>query len=68
MAAQLLIEQGHRVVLYARSERRGEEALVAVPGAEAVVIGDLSSISAVVLSVSGPADVVITIIQRQQLE
>ena len=45
MAAQLLVEQGHRVVLHARSERRGEEALAAVPGAEAVVIGDLSSIA-----------------------
>ena len=44
-AAQLLIEQGHRVVLHARNERRGEEALVAVPGAEAVLIGDLTSIA-----------------------
>ena len=32
IAAQLLIEQGHRVVLHARNERRGEEALAAVPG------------------------------------
>ncbi len=45
MAAQLLVEQGHQVVLHARNERRGEEALTAVPGAEAVVIGDLSSIA-----------------------
>jgi len=45
MAAQLLIEQGHRVVLHARNEPRGEEALAAVPGAETVVIGDLSSIA-----------------------
>ena len=44
-AAQLLIEQGHRVVLHARNERRGEEALVAVPRAEAVLIGDLTSIA-----------------------
>ena len=43
-AAQLLIEQGHRAVLHARNERRGEEALAAVPGAETVVIGDPSSI------------------------
>jgi NAD(P)-dependent dehydrogenase (short-subunit alcohol dehydrogenase family) len=35
-AAQLLIEQGHRAVLHARNEKRGEEALVAVPGAEAL--------------------------------
>jgi NAD(P)-dependent dehydrogenase (short-subunit alcohol dehydrogenase family) len=45
MAAQLLIEQGHAAVLHARSEQRGKDALVAVPGAEAVVIGDLSSIA-----------------------
>jgi NAD(P)-dependent dehydrogenase (short-subunit alcohol dehydrogenase family) len=45
MAAQLLIEQGHAAVLHARNEQRGEEALAAVPGAEAAVIGDLSSIA-----------------------
>jgi NAD(P)-dependent dehydrogenase (short-subunit alcohol dehydrogenase family) len=45
MAAQLIIERGHQVVLHARNERRGEEALAAVPGAETVVIGDLSSIA-----------------------
>jgi NAD(P)-dependent dehydrogenase (short-subunit alcohol dehydrogenase family) len=45
MAAQLLIEQGHNVVLHARSERRGQQALAAVPGAESVVIGDLASIA-----------------------
>jgi NAD(P)-dependent dehydrogenase (short-subunit alcohol dehydrogenase family) len=45
MAAALLIEQGHKVVLHARSEQRGEEALAAVPGAETVVMGDLTSIA-----------------------
>jgi NAD(P)-dependent dehydrogenase (short-subunit alcohol dehydrogenase family) len=45
MAAQLLIEQGHGVVLHARSEQRGKEAMAAVSGAEAVVIGDLTSIA-----------------------
>jgi NAD(P)-dependent dehydrogenase (short-subunit alcohol dehydrogenase family) len=45
LAAQLLIEQGHGVVLHARSEARGREAMSAVPGAEAVVIGDLTSIA-----------------------
>src|ERR1700757_1447920 len=44
MAAQLLIEQGHMAVLHARNEARGQEALKSVPGAESVVIGDLSSI------------------------
>jgi NAD(P)-dependent dehydrogenase (short-subunit alcohol dehydrogenase family) len=45
MAAQLLIEQGHSLVLHARNEQRGRDALAAVPGAEKVVIGDLSSIA-----------------------
>jgi NAD(P)-dependent dehydrogenase (short-subunit alcohol dehydrogenase family) len=44
MAAQLLIAQGHSVVLHARNEQRGREALSFVPGAETVVPGDLSSI------------------------
>src|ERR1700733_9685899 len=45
MAAQLLVEQGHGVVLHARSKQRGKEALAAVPGAESVVIGSLSIIA-----------------------
>jgi NAD(P)-dependent dehydrogenase (short-subunit alcohol dehydrogenase family) len=45
MAAQLLIEQGQSAVLHARSQQRAKEAMAAVPGAEAVVIGDLSSIA-----------------------
>src|ERR1700691_3047094 len=45
LAAQLLVQQGHGVVLHARSQQRGQEALTAVPGAEAVVIGDLTSIA-----------------------
>ncbi len=45
MAAQLLIDQGHGAVLHARSEERGQQALRAVPGAESVVIGDLTSIA-----------------------
>jgi NAD(P)-dependent dehydrogenase (short-subunit alcohol dehydrogenase family) len=39
-AAQLLIEQGHRLVLHARNEQRGEQAHAAVPGAQTAVIGD----------------------------
>ena len=46
MAAQLLVEQGHRVVLHARNEQRGKEAVAAAPGADSVVIGDLSSLAA----------------------
>ncbi len=45
MAAELLIEQGHSVVLHARNEKRGKDAMAAVPQAETVVIGDLSSIA-----------------------
>jgi NAD(P)-dependent dehydrogenase (short-subunit alcohol dehydrogenase family) len=45
MAAQLLIEQGHQAVLHARSEQRGRDAMASVPGAEAVVIGNLTSIA-----------------------
>jgi NAD(P)-dependent dehydrogenase (short-subunit alcohol dehydrogenase family) len=44
MAADLLIEQGHKVVLHARNEARAKQASIAVPEAEAIVIGDLSSI------------------------
>jgi NAD(P)-dependent dehydrogenase (short-subunit alcohol dehydrogenase family) len=44
MAAQLLIEQGHAVVLHARNQQRGQEAMSAVPGAETFVAGDLSNI------------------------
>ena len=43
MAAQLLIDQGHRVVLHARNEARSKDARAAVPKAESVVVGDLSS-------------------------
>jgi NAD(P)-dependent dehydrogenase (short-subunit alcohol dehydrogenase family) len=45
MTAQLLVEQGHRVVLHARNAMRTKEAIAAVPGAETAVTGDLSSIS-----------------------
>jgi NAD(P)-dependent dehydrogenase (short-subunit alcohol dehydrogenase family) len=46
MAAQQLIAQGHRVVLHARSDARGRDARAAAPGAQGVVIGDLSTIAA----------------------
>ena len=45
LAAQLLVKQGHHVVLHARNAKRAKDAFAAVPGAETVVIGDLSSIS-----------------------
>jgi NAD(P)-dependent dehydrogenase (short-subunit alcohol dehydrogenase family) len=45
LTAALLIDQAHSVVLHARNEERGEQAMAAVPGAEDVVIGDLSTIA-----------------------
>lgn len=45
LAAKGLIAQGHQVVLHARSEKRGREALDKVPGAEGVVTADLGSIN-----------------------
>jgi NAD(P)-dependent dehydrogenase (short-subunit alcohol dehydrogenase family) len=44
MAAQLLVEMGHRVVVHGRNQGRAGDALAAVPGAEAAVVGDLSDI------------------------
>jgi NAD(P)-dependent dehydrogenase (short-subunit alcohol dehydrogenase family) len=44
LAASALVEQGHKVVLHARSEERGQEAMDKVPGAESVVTADLGSI------------------------
>jgi len=44
MAAELLIAEGHRVVLHARNGARAKETMAAAPGAEAVVVGDLTSL------------------------
>lgn len=44
MAARLLVADGHRVVLHGRNAARSQQALDAVPGAEAAVSGDLSSL------------------------
>lgn len=44
-AAQLLVEQGHNVVLHARSQQRAEETQNKLPTAESVVVGDLTSIT-----------------------
>ena len=45
MAARLLVDDGHAVILHARNEQRGDHAQQALPGAEHVVIGDLESIA-----------------------
>jgi NAD(P)-dependent dehydrogenase (short-subunit alcohol dehydrogenase family) len=44
LAAKALIAQGHQVVLHARNEKRAQEALDKVPGAETVLTADLGSI------------------------
>lgn len=44
LAAKALIAQDHKVVLHARNEKRGQEALAKIPGAESVVAADLGSI------------------------
>ncbi|MBO0763708.1 MAG: SDR family NAD(P)-dependent oxidoreductase [Hyphomicrobiaceae bacterium] len=46
MAGELLVEQGHRVVLHARNAARADDARQALPQAEAVVVGDLATITA----------------------
>ncbi len=46
MAGRLLAEQGHAVVLHARSAARAAETQAALPQAEAVVVGDLSTLAA----------------------
>ena len=54
MAGELLAEQGHDVVLHARSDARAKDARKALPDAD-VVVGDLSSIAAM-KSVAGQAN------------
>jgi NAD(P)-dependent dehydrogenase (short-subunit alcohol dehydrogenase family) len=45
MAGELLIDQGHQVVLHARNSARADDARRALPGAEAIVEGDLDTIA-----------------------
>jgi NAD(P)-dependent dehydrogenase (short-subunit alcohol dehydrogenase family) len=64
LAARQLVDQGHEVVLHARSTERAREALAAVAGAWRVLVGDLSSIAetralADQASAAGPFDAVI---------
>lgn len=64
MAGKFLAEQGHRVALHARNEARAADARRALPGAEAVVVGDLETIAGVkdvaaAANALGPFDAVI---------
>lgn len=45
MAARLLVASGHQVVLHARNHARAAHAIAQVPGAQTVLVGDLSSIA-----------------------
>jgi NAD(P)-dependent dehydrogenase (short-subunit alcohol dehydrogenase family) len=45
MAARLLVAEGHDVTLHARNDMRAADAHRAPPKAEAVVVGDLSSVA-----------------------
>jgi NAD(P)-dependent dehydrogenase (short-subunit alcohol dehydrogenase family) len=45
MAAELLVNQGHQVVLHARNAARAADAKRALPGAAAIVAGDLETVA-----------------------
>ncbi len=45
MAARVLIEQGHEVVVHGRNDGRSRDALAAAAGARAAVTGDLSTMA-----------------------
>jgi NAD(P)-dependent dehydrogenase (short-subunit alcohol dehydrogenase family) len=61
MAARLLVERGHEVVAHARSDGRAAETARALPGAAAVLVGDLSSIEETrqLAAAAGPCEAVI---------
>jgi NAD(P)-dependent dehydrogenase (short-subunit alcohol dehydrogenase family) len=44
MAAELLVDSGHRVVLHARNQQRASAARAHLPAAEHIVVGDLESV------------------------
>jgi NAD(P)-dependent dehydrogenase (short-subunit alcohol dehydrogenase family) len=46
LAGRQLVEQGHRVVLHARSAARAEETKKMLPACDAVVVGDVSTLAA----------------------
>ncbi|WP_295794917.1 SDR family NAD(P)-dependent oxidoreductase [Mucilaginibacter sp.] len=64
LAAKQLVKSGHEVVLHARNEKRGQEALKQVSGAADVLIADLSDIKEIKalaekVNLLGPFDAVI---------
>jgi NAD(P)-dependent dehydrogenase (short-subunit alcohol dehydrogenase family) len=64
LAAKLLVEQGHEIVMHARNAERGREAMKKCPGAEKVLIADLTDMErtkqlAADVNASGTFDAVI---------
>jgi NAD(P)-dependent dehydrogenase (short-subunit alcohol dehydrogenase family) len=64
MAAKLLANEGHAVTLHARNEARAHDARAALPAAERILIGDLSSLAGIrrvaeQANLAGPFDAVI---------
>src|SRR4029453_5214805 len=55
MAGQLLVKEGHRVVLHARNGKRANDARRALPLSEELVTGDLATIAGA-KDVAGPAN------------
>ena len=45
MAAKLLIDEGHEVILHGRNDARRRDALAAAPGAKGAVAGDLATVA-----------------------
>ena len=45
MAGQLLANDGHQIVLHARNEQRADDARFSLPSAEAVVVGDVTTVA-----------------------
>ena len=45
MAGRLLVEQGHQVVLHARSKPRADDTRASLPQAEHIVVGDVATVA-----------------------
>lgn len=64
MAAKILVREGHAVVLHARNTERAADAMRKVPGADSVLVADVSSLEqtrslATLANATGPFDAVI---------
>lgn len=64
LTAKSLIEKGHQVVLHARNKKRKDDTANNIPGAEDILVGDLSSINETIklaeqVNLLGAFDVVI---------